>query len=188
MNIFVRAETERLTFIRSNQIKPCCEQCIHLQDAINADGKAQNIGRMTILPATCHDICTSLWYTSFVYHVHVQYTVDRNSTRIISWPITYWSPRHTARMLKRKLKSLIRWDTLLDVFSGWQKKRITTCTYSHLYELLIMYCAANNVCICLAFYEITASTRELFSSNPNITVRWCWVEVVPWALANSKRK
>ncbi|XP_050065709.1 uncharacterized protein LOC126554705 [Aphis gossypii] len=50
--MYVKIETERLTFIRLNQTKLRSEEYIHLRDAINTDGNAQNVGRMTILPAT----------------------------------------------------------------------------------------------------------------------------------------
>ncbi|XP_076269865.1 uncharacterized protein LOC143202298 [Rhynchophorus ferrugineus] len=51
-DMYVKIETERLTFIRLNQTKLRSEEYIHLRDAINTDGNAQNVGRMTILPAT----------------------------------------------------------------------------------------------------------------------------------------
>lgn len=52
VDIYVKIETERLTYIRLNQKQLRSEECIHLRDAINADGDANNVGRMTILPAT----------------------------------------------------------------------------------------------------------------------------------------
>lgn len=52
VDMYVKIETERLTFIRLNQTKLRSEEYIHLRDAINTDGNAQNVGRMTILPAT----------------------------------------------------------------------------------------------------------------------------------------
>ncbi|CAB3232186.1 unnamed protein product [Arctia plantaginis] len=52
VDMYVKVETERLTFIRLNQAKLRSEEYIHLRDAINADGNAQNVGRTTILPAT----------------------------------------------------------------------------------------------------------------------------------------
>ncbi|GBP83331.1 hypothetical protein EVAR_54348_1 [Eumeta japonica] len=51
VDMYVKIETERLTFIRLNQTKLRSEEYIHLRDAINTDGNAQNVGRMTILPA-----------------------------------------------------------------------------------------------------------------------------------------
>ncbi|CAI6377043.1 unnamed protein product [Macrosiphum euphorbiae] len=41
--MYVKIETERLTFIRLNQTKLRSEEYIHLRDAINTDGNAQNI-------------------------------------------------------------------------------------------------------------------------------------------------
>jgi len=50
--MYVKVETERLTFIRLNQAKLSSEEYIHLRDDINVDGNAQNVSRTTILPAT----------------------------------------------------------------------------------------------------------------------------------------
>ncbi|XP_076256127.1 uncharacterized protein LOC143193698 [Rhynchophorus ferrugineus] len=52
VDMYVKIETDRLTFIRLNQTKLRSEEYIHLRDAINTDGNEQNVGRMTILPAT----------------------------------------------------------------------------------------------------------------------------------------
>ncbi|XP_034945931.1 uncharacterized protein [Chelonus insularis] len=52
VDMYVKIETERLTFIRLNQTKLRSEEYIHLRDAITTDGNAQNVGRMTIFPAT----------------------------------------------------------------------------------------------------------------------------------------
>lgn len=49
VDMYVKVETERLTFIRLNQAQLRSEEYIHLRVAINADGNAQNVGR-TILP------------------------------------------------------------------------------------------------------------------------------------------
>ena len=52
VDMYVKIETERLRFIQLNQQKLHCEEYIHLRDAINTDGNANNVGRKTILPAT----------------------------------------------------------------------------------------------------------------------------------------
>lgn len=52
VDMYVKIETERLTFIRLNQRKLRSEEYIHLRDALNADRDANNVGRLTILPAT----------------------------------------------------------------------------------------------------------------------------------------
>ena len=52
VHMYVKVETERSTFIRSNQAKLRSEKYIHLRDIINADGNTQNVGRATILRAT----------------------------------------------------------------------------------------------------------------------------------------
>lgn len=52
VDMYVKVETERLTFIRLIQAKLYSEEYIHLRDSINADGYVQNVGRTTILPTT----------------------------------------------------------------------------------------------------------------------------------------
>lgn len=52
VDMYVKVEAERLTFIRLIQAKLRSEEYIYLRDAINADGNAQNVGRTTILPGT----------------------------------------------------------------------------------------------------------------------------------------
>ena len=97
VDMYVKIETERLTFIRLNQTKLRSEEYIHLRDAINTDGNAQNVGRMTILPATyigsprhMHEyVCSSLWYSRFVHHIYMQSAMDRNQAGVILWAITH---------------------------------------------------------------------------------------------------
>ena len=60
VDMYVKIETERLTYIRLNQRQLRSEEYIHLRDAINADGNVNNVGRMTILPATYIGICTNM--------------------------------------------------------------------------------------------------------------------------------
>lgn len=55
----VKVEAERLTFIRLNQAKLRSEEYIHLREAVSTEGNAPNIDRLTILPVTyigspCH--------------------------------------------------------------------------------------------------------------------------------------
>lgn len=52
VDMYVKIETERLNFIRFNQAKLRSEEYIHLRDSISNDGDVNNIGRLTILPAT----------------------------------------------------------------------------------------------------------------------------------------
>ncbi|KAL8618847.1 hypothetical protein ACOMHN_000854 [Nucella lapillus] len=52
VDMYATIETERLTFIRLNQTKLRVEQYIHLQDALNVDGNAHNIGQQVILPSS----------------------------------------------------------------------------------------------------------------------------------------
>lgn len=52
VDMYAKIETERLLFIRLNQRQLRSEQYIHLRDAINNTGNANDVGRITILPAT----------------------------------------------------------------------------------------------------------------------------------------
>ncbi|XP_054085138.1 uncharacterized protein LOC128921444 [Zeugodacus cucurbitae] len=94
VDMYVKIETERLTFIRLNQTKFRSEEYIHLRDAINSDGNAENVGRMTILPAT---------YIGSPRHMH-EYAQDAMSY-VRQSPIY----RHDiiARVFRQKLKSLM---------------------------------------------------------------------------------
>ncbi|XP_048514946.1 uncharacterized protein LOC125501873 [Athalia rosae] len=66
VDMYVKVETERLAFIRSNQAKLRSEDYIHLRDVIHSDGDVQNIGRLTILPSS---------YTGSPRHMH-EYAQD----------------------------------------------------------------------------------------------------------------
>lgn len=121
VDMYVKVETERLTFIRLNQQKLRSEEYIHLRDAINADGNANNVGRMTILPAT---------YVGSPRHMHeyaqdamsyvrnygrpdlfVTFTCNPKWVEIQQLLFAGQTPmdRHdiTARVFKQKLKSLM---------------------------------------------------------------------------------
>lgn len=50
--MYVKIETERLTYICLNQRHLRSEEYIHLRGSINVDGNVNNVGRMTILSAT----------------------------------------------------------------------------------------------------------------------------------------
>ncbi|XP_055910606.1 uncharacterized protein LOC129944971 [Eupeodes corollae] len=52
VDMYVKIGTERLTFIPLNQAKLRLEEYIHLRDAISTEGDSENVGRLTILPAT----------------------------------------------------------------------------------------------------------------------------------------
>lgn len=52
VDMYAKIETERLNYIRFNQTKLRSEEYIHLRDAINSDGNANDIGRITILPSS----------------------------------------------------------------------------------------------------------------------------------------
>lgn len=54
VDMYVKIESERLRFIRFNQVKLRSEEYIHLRDAVmgNADMNAEDIGNTFILPST----------------------------------------------------------------------------------------------------------------------------------------
>ncbi|XP_050065531.1 uncharacterized protein LOC126554502 [Aphis gossypii] len=121
VDMYVKIETERLTFIRLNQTKLRSEEYIHLRDAINTDGNAQNVGRMTILPATyigsprhMHEYAQDAM--SYVRHygttdLFIIFTCNPQWIEINQELFSGQSPidRHdiTARVFRQKLKSLM---------------------------------------------------------------------------------
>lgn len=121
VDMYVKIETERLTFIRLNQTKLRSEEYIHLRDAINTDGNAQNVGRMTILPATyigsprhMHEYAQDAM--SYVRHygtadLFITFTCNPHWIEIKQELFPGQSPidRHdiTARVFRQKLKSLM---------------------------------------------------------------------------------
>ena len=52
VEMYAKAETERLKFIRHNQLKLCSKDYIHLKDAMINDGNIENMGKLVILPCT----------------------------------------------------------------------------------------------------------------------------------------
>lgn len=145
VDMYAQIEGERLLYIRLNQKKLRSEEYIHLRDAINNDGNLNDIGRMTILPAT---------YTGSPRHMH-EYAQDAMSyVRQYGRPdlfVTFtcnptWAEitqhllpgqssrdRHdiTARVFKQKLKSLMNLIVKHQVFGEtccwmysveWQKR------------------------------------------------------------------
>ncbi|CAF4836778.1 unnamed protein product [Pieris macdunnoughi] len=143
--MYVKVETERLIFIRLNQAKLRPEEYIHLRDAINADGNAQNVGRKTILPATyvgsprhMHEYAQDAM--SYVRHygtpdLFITFTCNPKWTEIQKELFNSQSPidRHdiTARVFKMKLKSLMDFIVKHRVFGEtrcwmysveWQKR------------------------------------------------------------------
>lgn len=120
VDMYVKVETERLTFIKLNQAKLRSEEYIHLRDAINADGNARNVGRTTILPATyvgsprhMHEYAQDAM--SYVRHygtpdLFITFTCNPKWTEIQQELFNRQSSidRHdiTARVFKMKLNSL----------------------------------------------------------------------------------
>ena len=52
VDMYAKVETERLLYVRINQKKLRSEQYVHLQDALNCDGNAHNVGQQVILPSS----------------------------------------------------------------------------------------------------------------------------------------
>ncbi|XP_022218465.2 uncharacterized protein LOC111071439 [Drosophila obscura] len=52
VDIYAKIESEWLNFLRFNHAKLRSEEYVHLRDAINNDGNAQNVGTMIILPSS----------------------------------------------------------------------------------------------------------------------------------------
>nr|XP_036224310.1 uncharacterized protein LOC106621587 [Bactrocera oleae] len=145
VDMYVKIETERLTFIRLNQTKLRSEEYVHLRDAINTDGNAQNVGRMTILPATyigsprhMHEYAQDAM--SYVRHygtadLFITFTCNPQWIEIKQELFPGQSPidRHdiTARVFRQKLKSLMDFIVKHNVFGEtrcwmysveWQKR------------------------------------------------------------------
>ncbi|XP_026467790.1 uncharacterized protein LOC113371378 [Ctenocephalides felis] len=125
VDMYVKIETERLTYIRLNQQHLRSEEYIHLRDAIIADGNANNVGKMTILPATyigsprhMHDYAQDAMYV-IVRNVRkygrpdlfITFTCNPKWIEIKKELIHDQTPgdRHdiTARVFKQKLKYLL---------------------------------------------------------------------------------
>ncbi|GBP49808.1 ATP-dependent DNA helicase pif1 [Eumeta japonica] len=144
VDMYVKIERERLTFIRLNQAKLRSEEYIHLRDAISTEGDTDNVGRLTILPAM---------YTGSPRHMHeyaqdamtyvshygrpdlfITFTCNPKWKEIVQMLHSGQTPsdRHiTARVFKQKLQSLMNYIVKQRVFGttrcwmysiAWQKR------------------------------------------------------------------
>ncbi|GFV91560.1 helitron_like_N domain-containing protein [Trichonephila clavipes] len=52
VDMYAKIESERLLYIRLNQVKLRSEEYIHLRDAVVNDGNLSELGKMVILPST----------------------------------------------------------------------------------------------------------------------------------------
>ncbi|GFT13405.1 helitron_like_N domain-containing protein [Trichonephila clavipes] len=145
VDMYAKIESERLLYIRLNQVKFRSEEYIHLRDAVVNDGNLSELGKMVILPST---------FTGSPRHMH-EYTQDAMTyvraygrpdffitfTCNPAWDevkellLTGQSPldRHdiSALVFKQKLKSLIDFTVKHHVFGEtrywmysieWQKR------------------------------------------------------------------
>lgn len=165
VDMYVKIETERLTFIRLNQTKLRSEEYIHLRDAINTDGNAQNVGRMTILPATyigsprhMHEYAQDAM--SYVRHygtadLFITFTCNPHWIEIKQELFPGQSPidRHDiiARVFRQKLKSLMDFIVKHYVFGEtrcwmysveWQKRGLP---HAHILIWLVAKIRPNEV-------------------------------------------
>ncbi|XP_044592065.1 uncharacterized protein LOC123270186 [Cotesia glomerata] len=145
IDMYVKIETERLTYIRLNQQQLRSEEYIHLRDAINADRDASNVGRMTILPATyigsprhMHEYAQDAMSYVRQYgrpDLFITFTCNSQWIEIKKELLPGQTPvdRHdiTARVFKQKLKSLMDFLTKQRVYGQvrcwmysveWQKR------------------------------------------------------------------
>lgn len=145
VDMYAKIETERLTYIRLNQKKLRTEEYIHLRDAVNTDGNANNVGRFTILPST---------YVGSPRHLHeyaqdamtyvreygrpdlfITFTCNPKWCEITQLLLPNQSPtdRHdiTARVFNQKLKAMVNFIVKFKVFGSvrcwmycveWQKR------------------------------------------------------------------
>lgn len=145
VDMYVKIETERLTYIRLNQQKLRTEGYIHLRDAMNVDGNANNVGRLTILPATyvgsprhMHEYAQdAMTYVRQYGRPDLFITITCNPKWIeitqLLLPGQSSSDRHdiTARVFKQKLKALMDFVVKYHIFGDvrcwmytveWQKR------------------------------------------------------------------
>ncbi|XP_059051905.1 uncharacterized protein LOC131846585 [Achroia grisella] len=127
--MYVKIETERLTFIRLNQAKLRFEEYIQLRDAISTEG-ASDIGRLTILPASymgsprhMHEYAQDAM--TYVRHygrpdLFITFTCNPKWIEIVQllFPGQTANDRHdiTARVFRQKIRSLMNYIVKQYVF------------------------------------------------------------------------
>lgn len=145
VDMYAKIETERLIYIRLNQQKMRTEEYIHLRDAINTDGNANNVGRVTILPASyvgsprhMHEYAQDAMVYVRQYgrpDLFITFTCNPKWCEItqLLLPGQSASDRHdiTARVFKQKLKAMLDFIVKCKVFGSvrcwmycveWQKR------------------------------------------------------------------
>ncbi|UYV77690.1 hypothetical protein LAZ67_15001947 [Cordylochernes scorpioides] len=156
VDMYAKIESERLLYIRLNQVKLRSEEYIHLRDAVVNDGNLRELGKMVILPST---------FTGSPRHMHeyaqdamtyvraygrpdffITFTCNPAWDEIKELLLTGQSPsdRHdiSARVFKQKLKSLLDFIVKHHVFGEtrcwmysieWQKRGLP-----HAHILILM--------------------------------------------------
>jgi hypothetical protein len=78
-DMYAKIESIRLNFLRFNQKQLRVDDYVHLKDAINNDGDAENVGKLVILPAT---------FTGGMYYVCIYcQSLDKIKIAILKFPV-----------------------------------------------------------------------------------------------------
>lgn len=124
VDMYVKIETERLNYIRFNQLKLRSEEYINLRDAISSEGNGndimtyvRNYGRPDLFITIT---CNPKWIDITQLLLPRQTSSDRHDI--------------TARVFRQKLKTLIcmitKHKVFGDVFCGMAEAWLATCTHS----------------------------------------------------------
>ncbi|AEE09607.1 putative DNA helicase [Cotesia vestalis bracovirus] len=189
VDMYVKIETERLTFIRLNQAKLRSEEYIHLRDAVNTEGNAANIGRLTILPATyigsprhMHEYAQDAM--TYVRHygrpdLFITFTCNPKWIEItqLLLPGQTSSDRHdiTARIFRQKIRSLMNFIVKQRVFGDtrcwmysieWQKRGLP---HAHILIWLVERIQPDQIddiiCAEIPDYEVDPDLHDVVTTN-----------------------
>lgn len=130
VDTFWRVEAERLIYIRNHQAALRCDEYIHLRDAMNNDGDAENIGQHVILPST---------FIGSPRYLH-EYTQDAMAyVRLHSRPdlfITFTCNPNWPEIVNLRFegqRSNVRHDLIARVFHEKQTKLLAVLTKHNLF-------------------------------------------------------
>ncbi|GFT49847.1 helitron_like_N domain-containing protein [Trichonephila clavipes] len=128
--MYAKKESERLLYIRLNQVKLRSEEYIHLRDAIVNDGNLNELGKIVLLSSTftgspkhMHEYAQDAMTYDRAYgrpDFFITFTCNPAWDEVKEIVLTGQSPsrRHdiSARVFKQKLKSLIDFTVKHHVF------------------------------------------------------------------------